>query len=126
LGVEPSGVWFIIFFETKLPIRFEHEHVRELRFFAQTPGNFPTGGKAQAAANRRRFLPWRSTLPKNSGKQSFIGLHSTKIAPALIARELIVRTRIDPNNISAPCAGLIDGSQFRRKIADRNDILWRK
>ena len=33
----------------------------------------------------------------------------------MIARELLVRARIDPDNVSAPCARLSDRNQFRRR-----------
>ena len=33
----------------------------------------------------------------------------------MIARELLIRARINPDNVSSPCAGLIDSNQFRRQ-----------
>src|SRR5438132_13040204 len=113
LSIERSAFASSIFLHPGFPSGFEHEHVRKLRFLAQASGNFPAGITTQAAAINDDFFsrgPRRQKLWQQFIPSVFI---QRQRAWNVIARELVVRSGIDPDGVVTPCARLIDSHQFR-------------
>ena len=95
--------WVHLFFlQPRFPAAFEHEHVGELRFFAQAAGNFPAGVTAQAAAIDDGFFAGRPNRQKL--RQQFIPpvFIQRNRAGNVIVREVIVRPCINPNRSVFP------------------------
>ena len=101
-GVGCSAFGSSILLQPRFPAAFEHEHVGELRFLAQAMGNFPAGVTTQATAIDDDFFagrPHRQKLRQQFIPPVFIQRNR---AGNVIARELIVRPRINPESQCRP------------------------
>src|SRR5262249_48191417 len=104
-----------VLFQPRFPPAFEHEYVGELRLLAETTGNFPAGVAAQATAIDDDFFagrPYGQKLRQQFVPPVFVQRNR---AGDVIARELVVRSRINPNRRVAPSTCLLDRDHFRRR-----------